>query len=362
MIERLQGVVSKVTRLEHVGDDLDLCQIIIGFDDLRIFYSYGDLVDYLDCEVQYTVRKDIIKGKTELVVCELVKLATIQTVQSVENIKLIPEDVKRTLCNFDSKGARYGNFYHNVTAIMASFTSGASAKARWFDCQMIDMYSRIFEVRKFEPDGDLNELENSYKSLVGKYCVFDMEFTKFGFQTKEIIALPQAVELSPEVIVARKVLEDMISKDEALSSYCEHYDFLNTISQQVDGEPGYALVRMASELYMITAIENISNGLDIRSMRRAVICSRGFMLPHKTDWSKPLLNNSRMMAIPGLKTDKELMLIIDVLSAENMSPTKATYIKLRGMVNDIINIRRGIENEKDITNTANLTLMFNGLL
>ena len=362
MIERLQGTVEKITRVERVGDNLDLCEIQIGFDDLKIFYDYNDLLDYLNCEVQYTTRKDVVRGVPDLVVCELVKLSTIQTVAVSENIRLIPEGNKRTLCNFDVQAARFGNFYPNVCALMSSYELGTSPKARWFDCTMIDMYSRIFVVRKFEPEGDLDVLEKEYQGIVGKYVVFDLESTKYGYQTKEITSLQQSVELSPEVTVARKILEDEVAKDEAIAAYVKAFDMLNVLAEKMDGEPGYNLVRMASEIYMINAIENISTDLDIRAMRRAVFCSRGYVLPHKTEWSIPLLNNSKVMQIPALKTDRELMLIIDVLSREQMSPTKATYIKIRGLVNDIINIRRGIEDEKDVISTNALTSLFNGLL
>jgi hypothetical protein len=119
---------------------------------------------------------------------------------------------------------------------------------------------------------------------------------------------------------------------------------------------------MASELYMINAIDNISTDLDIRAMRRAVICSRGYLLPKKTAWSRPMLNTNKIMTVPSLKADKELMLMVDTLSEEEASATKLTYIKIRGLVNDIIDIRRGIENEKDNSNIDDMRALLNGLL
>lgn len=362
MIERLQGHVEQITRIRQVGTSLDLCSIRIGFDDLKIFYDYNDLVDFLNCDVQYTTRRDVVNGIEDLVVCELVKLSTIQTVASAENIRLIPEGTKRTICNFDSATARYGNFYPNVTALLSSYTIGSSPKARWFDMTMVDMNSKLFMVKKFETDGSLETIEKVYKEAVGKYVVFDMESTKFGFRTNEITTLPQAVELSPEVTVAKTILEKEIANDPELGTYVNGYGLLDHLATLIDGEPGYTLVRMASEIYMINAIDNISTDLDIRAMKRAVFCSRGYLLPHKTDWSIPLLNNSKLMAVQGLKHDKELMLIIDVMSREPFSATKSTYIKIRGMVNDIIDIRRGNENEKTITDVSALSSTLNGLL
>lgn len=362
MIERLQGHVEKVTFIENVGESLDLCEIQIDFDTFKIFYDNNELSEYNGCDVSYTVRRDVVRGVPDLVICELAKLTTIQTVASVENIRLIPEGTKRPMCNFDVKAARYGNFYPNITAIMSSYQLGSSPKARWFDCTMIDINSREFVVRKFEPEGELDAVEQMYKNAVGKYVVFDLESTRYGYQTKDITVLDQAVEFSPEVEVAKSILEDMISKDPGLQEYCNRFDFIENIKSVIDGEPGYALVRMASELYMINAVDNISTDLDTRAMRRAVICSRGYMLPHKTEWSLPLLNNTKIMSCPILKTDKEMMLIIDALSREQPSPTKLTYIKIRGLVNDIISIRRGIEDEEGISNLATIGASFNGLL
>lgn len=362
MIQRLQGKVEKITRISNVGDSLDLCSIQIDFDDLKIFYDYNDLLEYLNCEVQYTTRKDVINGMPDLVVCELVKLATIQTVQSVDNIKLIPEGTKRTLCNFDTQTARYGNFYPNVTALASDYELGSSPKSRWIDVSMIDMNSRVFVVRKFEPEGTLEDLDKMYGAIKGHYVNFDLEFTKYGYQTKEITTLPQEVELSPEVEVAKSVVENIASQDEALMAYLKKFDFIECLKSRIDGEPGYALVRIASELYLIDAYSKISNDLDIRAMRRAAICSYGYMLPHKVEWSIPRLNINHVVNIPELKTDNELMLMIDVMSREPWSPTKSTYIEIKGSVNKIINIRRGIDDEKDVANMSAFVSMFNGLL
>lgn len=361
MVERLTGKVEKITRIENVGQSLDLCEIQIDFDVLKIFYDYSELMDYLNFEVQYTVRKDVVKGVPDLVVCELAKLVNIQTVKSAENIRLIPEGTNRTVCNFDVTEARYGIFYPGIVAIASGYTIGSSMKARWFDITMVDKNSRLFEVRKFEPEGELEIVEARYKAIVGHYVTFDMESTKYGYQTKDITTLPQEVEMSPEVVVARAVLEEVIRADEGIAKYVRAHDMLNVLERHVDGEPGYALVRMASELYMINAIENISTDMDIPVMRRAVFCSRGYLLPHKTEWSTALLNNSKLMIVPELKADRELLLIIDPLAKEIASPTKAMYVKIRGLVNDIIDIRRRCHEKAD-SDIAALTRMFNGLL
>lgn len=363
MIERLQGKVEKITLIKKISPSLDLCELQIDFDTLYIFYDMNELFQFQGVDVLYTTRLDMVEGKEALVICEIARLINIQTVSSIENVKLIPEGVSRTVCNLDSKNVRFGQYYPNVVALMSKYAFGSSAKSKWFDCTLIDMESREFVVKLFSSGTTREEMENILNPMIGRYVNFDMESTRYGFQTKEFIPLPQNVEESPEVVVAKNIITDLIAKDEALVEYNRKFGFLDCIPGIIDGEPGYAFVRMASELYMINAIDNISTELDIQAMRRAVVCSRGYLLPHKTDWSRPMLNSTKLLQIPELKKDKELMLILDVLSQEEPSATKRTYIEVRRLVDNIIKIRRGVSNEESGgINYAALSDMFNGLL
>ena len=360
MIERLNGHVNSIRFIEKYQNQVDLCEMEIDFDTLKIFYAADDLMQFLNQDVQYTTRPDVVHGQPALVICEIALLSTIQTISSTENIKLIPEGSKRTICNLESKTIRFGDFYPGVTALLSKFELGSSPKAKWYDCTMIDSVSQEFVVRMFT--SKIDEANELLSTMVGKYVQFDLESTKYGYQTKEIDCLPNEVEDSPEVVVAREVITNVINSDPALVEYAKSYDFINEIGSKIDGEPGYQLVRMASEIYMINAVDNISTNLDIRAMKRAVICSRGYLISHKTDWSRPMLNTNKIMRIPELKKDRELMLILDVMSGEEFTPTKKTYIKIRGLVNDIVNIRRNVLDEKDNSNFAGIISVFNGLL
>lgn len=346
MIQRLQGRVENLTIVNHVADSLDLCQLRIDFDEVYIYGDSDDFMQYVGQDVVYTLRPDVINGEVKNVVCEIAVVSTVQTVQSIENIKLVPGRVERTICNFSSKGIRFGEFYPGCIALMSGHQMGSSSKAKWFDCSMIDQDSRTCIVRLFSGK-DSTELKNILDSFIGSYVRFDLEATRYGLQTKEISVLSYSVELSPEVTIAKEVLKAELTKDVHLAAYDKYTNLLETLSTRIDGEPGYTLVRMASEIYMINAIDAISADLDIQAMKRAVFCSRGYCTSHNKNWSKPMLNTNRALKVPGIRDDSELLYILDVMCEEEASPTKLTYIKIRNLVNDIINIRRGVINEKD---------------
>ncbi len=362
MIERLQGRVERVKFIEKYPDGLDLCSMQIGFDDVKIFGDANEFTTFIGKDVMYTKRPDRINGVTEMVVYDLVVCSTVQTVSSSENVKLIPEGNKRTICNFESKDIRFGEYYPNRIALMSKAELGSSSKAKWFDCTMIDAASREFQIRLFATNTDTKDMTSLLESFIGSYVAFDLESTKYGYQTKEIVLLPNSVEVSPEVIVAKTIIENLIKEDQGLMDYCTRHDFINVMTGVIDGEPGYNLVRIASEIYMINAIDNISTDLDIRAMRRAAICSRGYLLPKKVSWSRPILNTNKVLMIPTLKEDMELRLILDTMSEVEPSSTKKTYISIKGLVDDIIKIRRGINEEESLIAINNLRDSLNGLL
>ena len=361
MIQRLEGHVEKVKFIKKISDGLDQMEIQIDFDTLTIFYDAAELTKFEGQDVVYSVRQDVVGGIVKQVICEIALVQTIQTVSSIENVKLIPEGTQRTICNLDSRLIRYGDIYPGVVALMSRWVLGTSAKSRWYDCTLIDMSSREFSVRLFKSDAGSPEADEIMNSYIGHYAQFTLKSTQFGYQTNEFNPLPNPVEQSPEVVVAKEIIEATIRSDEGLMEYAEKHDFINNMLNVIDGEPGYMLVRIASELYMINAIDNISTDLDIKTMKRAAITSRGYLLPSKREYSRPLANVNKILVCARLKGDEELMYILDALTDKDASNTKLTYIKVRGLVDDIIKIRRGVKNEKDIESYAAVSGLFNGL-
>lgn len=344
MTNKLTGKCENVTFIKNIDKGLDLCEVQIDFSSYKIFEDSNDLMKYIGQDVLYALRPDCIDGKTEIVICHLAKLTEIQTVSSTENIKLVPEGTSRTVCNFNASEIRFGDFYPSCVALLSKVEKGSSKKAQWVDMTMIDQSSKEFTVKRFCNDAD--SVLEQIKPWCGHYVNFDLESTKYGFRTEEPTCMTRAVELSPEVEVAKQVLLNEIAQDEGLKKLDALYKYIDTLTSVIDGEPGYLLVRIASEIYMINAIDSISTDLDIRAMKRAAICSRGYALPHTTMWSAPLLNTNKALKIQELREDKELMYILDVFCEEPPSDTKLTYFEISELVDNIIKIRRGVKNEK----------------
>lgn len=361
MQEKLVGDVESVSVVKNYGSAL-LMELQIDFDTVKIFGQQDEIMAFMGKRVYYTLRDDIIEGVPTQVVASIAEVRVIDVVKSVDNIKLIPMTQKRNVCNFSIRECKYGEFYPGCIALLTAIQSGSSRKTQWVDCTLIDQESKEFSLRIFTKNNLDNAME-IFKEWLGSYVTFDMKVTQYGNQTEEIAIIQDTVTISPEVEVSRKVILNEIANDPALDEYEKTHNLMKYIKSSIDGEPGYMLVRMASEIYMINALANISNDFDIQAMKRAVYTSRGYLKPHKKNWSRPMLNSNCALRCKGLQEDTELLLILDVMSQEEVSPTKSMYIRIRKMVDDCIKIRRGVLNEaEEIDGYGKFISNFSGLL
>ena len=367
-VQKLMGVVESVKLIENVKAGLDFCEVVIDFDVLNIFYNYADLNTFIGKQVEYSFREDSHKGKICYVITDIAIFTTIQTVESTNNIKLIPEGRnKRTVCDFCFKDITAGSPPQRVTGFLTKVERGSSVRTKWIDMTILDSESREGVVRVFTKDSATGDkLDRLVESFQCHYVQFLIANTRYGYQVvdDDLTVLTNEVEMSPEVEVAKKVVLDEISKDSALVEFNKKFNFVASLANVIDGEPGYALVRIASELFMINSVDNISTDLDIRAMKRASICSRLYLIPHESNWSRVVFNSIKANSVPELKTDKELLSIIDPLRYNEPTDTFRTYIKIRKMVDDIIKIRRGIvdEEEQKLYQGNNLLSVYSGLV
>lgn len=340
------GKVESVKLIEHKADKLDLCKITIDFDEIFIWGDYNELIDYIGKPVEYSVRQDVIDGKPVTVIANMANQYTVQTLSKQESIKLIPASgLGRAECTFDVSTLKYGDTAYGQVMLLSGYTAGKSDKTKWIDCTVIDKYSKLVTVRIFtkEVEGDI-DAEATIAALVGYYIKSDITFTKYGYQTRGIELVNVPVVKAPEVDIATNVLVNEISKDTELQEYCNAYDLIYILSEHINIELGYELVYMAAEIALINELENMTDTYDFKAMRRAVFATRGYLLPSKTKFSKAVLNINKLSKT-SLKTDKELLLLLDPLADEEPSKTKVVFYKIKEIAKFIIEDRRRVEPE-----------------
>ena len=359
------GEVVSVTLLESITSEIDYCEICIDFDAHKIFGKYKDLLGYMNKRVTYDVIPDIYKGNRITTIVNLAEIYKVQALDKNRDIRLIPKESQvRPGCNFDSKALLFGDTKLGAVAYLSSIQKGSSDKSEWIDCTMVDMNSRVFVARQFTRGVDMPEgitVEASLAAKVGSYIEFDITSTKYGLQLSKVKKLDLPVMCPPEVETAIAIIMSIANEDKELMDYIQHYDFIDCLKQIIDVEPGYHLVRIASELSLINAVENVSNLYDFKLLKRAAITSRGYLLPANIKYSRPLLNVTKLIKTP-LKTDNELLLILDPASEEKVSPSKNVFMKMAQFSESLLMERRGLSEEvSDIIDFKHLRNVTGGL-
>lgn len=365
----MKGIVKSVelSRKIDIEEMIDECIVTIGLDDIYAYYSYNDLLKFLGEEVSYAVRTDMVNGRKALVLCNIAEINHISVVENdAKDVKLYVDDNTRPYCNFSVKELKQGEFYNNSIAYLSAVEEGSSSPTiHWFDLLCLDRESRSFKLRIFA-DVELSGVNQRDDLLgaVGKYIQFDLRLTPYGMQTKEVQILPwEGGSMSPEVSLAKSVLLKALDEDADLKAYVESKNLIEKIAGKIDGEPGYGLVRMAAELYLINQVGNISADVDVNVLRRAVFCSRVYITATTAKWSKSVFNMNHILRAPKLSNDRELLLILDVLSEEPPTPTKLAYIKVKQLVDFLVKVRRGEKYEEEfLSNCAAVVSQFGGLL
>lgn len=364
MIERRKGHVESVTLVKEIEPGFSQFRIQIDFDDYMVFYDAAQLLQFANKDVYYTTRPDIIDGQKHEVVCEIALVTEVVTLdKTTTDVKLIPFDCKRPVCNFNIKDVKFGDYKVGCIAILTGIDKGESRKAKWIDCHMIDAYGQAFDLRMFTNISNVDDV-SKYEAMINGYVEFELESTKYGYQTSSIASLPQDVEQSPEIAIAKNVVMEYIKSDAPVFNLAVSTGLENALDKYVDTEPGYLWVRIASELYMIDTLENITSGMNYEAMRRASVATRLFTLPHNVAWSNGVINTVKILKYQDLIADEDLRSIIDVFYKGNTTATRTYYFKIRDMVDSVIKLRRGFNDEKEnfggIIDECHLA--FNGLL
>ena len=355
------GTVRKVTLVERINDDVDYCKVQIDFTEYGAYIKFAELEEFLNSKVEYTTRTTMHNGELVQVIVNFLYHEVIRSVEcDISTVKLIPEVTQRGYCDFDVANFKVGDFEKGSVVLLTNYEFGSSPRATWVNMTCLDRHSKSFNLRLFtrELDTGGKPLEKILEECKGNFIEVDINSTRYGLQTDSFQLFRVNDTLPEEVILAKKVIEKVLAGDTELDAFVQKYNLVEYLSGVIEVDIGYHLVNIASELRVIEALDSITDGYNIKLLKRAAIVSRACLLPSNQQFSNSLLNVTKVLN-SGLKTDRELLVLLDVASREP-SPNKSIYLKIREFVQTINNERRRINEETD-SNPA-LLAAFSGLL
>lgn len=336
MVKR-KGTVDKVTLIRNIYTDLDECELTIGFDTYKAFYPYSDLEGFQGKEVSFVSRPDVVNGLYVLVITEITLLSVVNTVESVNNVKLCPLNDARGVCNFDSSSAQVGNHYPGAIVMVTEYSYGSSKRAKWVDLTCIDMKSKVMYLRIFDATIDAQEAERTCAPLVGKYIKTDIQYTTYGFQTKEVNKLDIPTSISPSVALAKAIVEEEIKKYPDVAELCDVLQYIPKLEVLISPEPGWSLVKIATLLNIINNVDNLITGADIDLMKKAAILSQLHMLPTKYKYDDDVKTIVLLKRSATLGTNNKIIALLSSKFVED--ETDAVYKAIKRMADELNDIR-----------------------
>lgn len=360
------GIVTSIRKIEGVAKKLDLMDIVIDNIPYKLFGDYPSIIKYIDMAVLYSTMPDIYQGKRIERIVDLAEKRVVTTTNATKESRLLPASTDvDPICNFDMSTLHVSMKQERVILYLSAFAENASDKSKWFELKVVDVRSRVYNLRYYSSFGRaMEETRDVLSTLLGHYIITDVVNTIYGIQvakSSEIELHPVDVVLKPEVEIAVKIIEDVCSGDKELLEYMNSYSYIPKMKTLINVEPGYYLIAVAMELSIITAVENITDTINRRTLIRTAITSRGYLIDKQNELSKPILNINKILRSP-LKTDLDLINTLDVLSLSS-NPSKRTYIEIAKFVRHIIDERRGvIDDKKIVSSITDISDMFGGLL
>lgn len=356
------GVLVNITNINEIEKGLN--HLEIEMDDFSTYTLFGNIkeyMDYIDKEIEFNTRKDIVNGVVKEVISNIAISSIVQIADKslfedmeIDSGSLIPEKNKSVnVITFDKSLLKRNDVALAQIVLAVSYTKGKSRIAKWNDFTCLDINSQSFNLRLFT---NSDEVEDFCKKVVGHYIMVDIKNDpKYGLQVFDFVQLyEEEVQIPPEVFIADVRLSAIAKRDKNLWSYIQKYDLLEYLKRIVYFEPGYHLVEMASEIIMIQAITKIYEGYDRDLLYKAVFASRGYLVSGGANLSNPLVNYHRLIT-SDLKNDTELIKLLDITGGVDEGDiNKIAYLSIRRHVTSIMKERRGINEETDINNTLNI--------
>lgn len=303
----LNDTIKKVTLIEDIEDDLQLMRVDLANSDYMLMYgSYADTIQYIGKSVVVKATKNIYKGNYENFIDTLSVITKVATIDRSKDFKLYISNLPDIGCSIDFSELEVGSCKKGAILYVQNAIYNSSFKSDWFEYLVLDKRRKSLVMRLFEPEGKLD------KSVIGHFVNCDIRFTRYGLVTDKVIKLDKAsVEPNQELELSKCYILKTINDDTELLQFVESTNLLNAMvlnTYEDIYEGGFCITELAQELDIANEFKNITEKIDIRAIKRALVIFNAYKLSYNSEsiYPKHLLN---LKAIEGTSLDKDTLLL-----------------------------------------------------
>ncbi|MCM1219025.1 MAG: hypothetical protein NC548_31470 [Lachnospiraceae bacterium] len=326
--------MSVCTSIVKLSDSTngDLLEVTIDNSITALwFYDYADSMQFLNQEVIVEYRKDVYDGQLRQFIKTFTVPTVVNTLEKQDGFKLYL-DQQDNECNLAFSEIQSGETRPGCIVFCVAQEYKSSAHAVWMELLIRDKTMHVAKLRIFDYESDKIE-------LAGHYIIGELSRNKYGFQTDRVVVAPGEIRRNPEIDIALQFIKNYFSTDVPIMTFLNQTNLLEAMLKHVDYEEGYVLVRLAMELAMCEALNNITKDVDVQAIGQILLLSYAH-LARPSSVLSPVVNNVFLAQQVMLSNRRLVVTCLDECLAEH-EPEYAVVKNIQSSVAKILEIRKG---------------------
>lgn len=327
--------MSICTSIEVVEkfNDSDLLKVTIdNVTEAFWIYDHAEALKYLNQEVIVDYRWDIFKGEKKQFINTFCMPTVVQTLDKHDNFRLYV-DVEDNQSNVSFNEINNGETRQGCIVFCVSSEYKSSPSAQWMELIIRDRLMRVATLRLFDYSTKAVE-------YTGKYVMTELAKSKYGFTSELISPIAGESIPNPELEIAKKFIVNFFKDDNWACDYMNKHNIVGFLSEAVDYEVGYGLVRLAMELSMLENYHNLTKDFDLVAIGQALLCARGHVC--RSSALSSSFNNVLMASQFNWPNKRLVLTLLD--EALSDKPKEYTiYKSIKDSVDLILKTRKGTE-------------------
>lgn len=330
------SVCTSIVRMKEVSEDTDILRVEIDNDvKAYMIFNYAESLVFLNKEVIVSYRKDIYEGKIELFINTLTIPVKVTTLDREAGIKLFTDQSDNN-SNVSFMDLAPGSTMLGAVMYCISSSYESSDRAVWMELKVRDKAGRVAKLRLFDPEFGVAKFD-------GMYIKANIKRNDYGLNTKEISLMDLEFPPNPEIQIARTYIENYFIGDADMLAVLQRTKLLDFMQDYVELELGYALLRAAIQLDILSELRNVFNEVNFKAISYAIMMQYGYITKASLAQYSASLRAITFTLQQNLPSDVAALVLMILDEGEpdgKPVPEKAIFNRVLSLANEIIKVKK----------------------
>ena len=327
------AIVKSMSQLEVINSESTVFEVEFDNGDkaLLIAEPYA-ATKYINQMVEYEIEKNLYNMELRDFIASMGYLHVVNTINRKEGFKLF-SDNEDTCATVAFKDLEMGQVVNGAILYCSKVEWNSSAKTDWLDLTVSDRFRRVARLRIFSPT------VTDASSIAGSYIKCNIRMNKFGLTTQDISVMDMEYAPNPELLLAETYINEMFKDDEDMQAVLSRTNLISFMREYVRYERGDLLLECAMELDIAQSLGNVTPGIDIDAICKALIAEKLWVTQPNTHYSKEFLCLHKTLQFKNAFDAK----VQDIIGGDvpNVPDERLVFNKVKELVRAIVKVRKG---------------------